>query len=477
MHWRITLEAVDPLAEGYRKEFMIEKDLGGLADGKLGCSIEDGKAIMKEVQKIIIERQLDLWVRYCRVCPTCDGLLPIKDYNQRKILTVFGEIPVRFPRLMVCQKCNPACCFSFSPAADICKDRATPELLELSAKLGAKFSYREASGVLATFLPDQSAKSFTTLRNRTLAIGRRIAAAERQQRWFEDLAYPDRSQLEFELTGDPASEFVFNVDTAHIPLIKRYGGRTFEAVVGHCGRGGRGDPPGPIFAFEGTHPRELKAMAALALKRQGYADQGEITVISDGAECLKRLASMLPQPVTHILDWFHISMKVQPIAQLASTAPKHLSSFESRVERMRWRLWNGQASRALSLISKVRRDLSRDTVPSIWAHRADKLLETLQVYIRRNKGSVVNYAERYRDGKRVSTAPAEASVNRLVAKRFVKKQQMRWSRTGAHYLLKVRGSVLNGDLSERTKYEAPKQPIPANIASFISPTPPFFKAA
>lgn len=477
MHWRITLEAVDPIGDQYRKEFMIEKDLDGLADGKLGCSIEDGKAIMKEVQKIIVERQLDLWVRYCRVCPTCGGLLPIKDYNQRKILTVYGEIPVRFPRLMVCQKCNPACCFTFSPAADICKDRATPELLELSARLGARFSYREASEVLATFLPDQSARSFTTLRNRTLAMGKRIEEAERRQRWFEDLKFPDRSQLELALAGDPACEFVFNVDTAHIPLLKQYGGRTFEAVVGHCGRGGRGDPPGPIFAFEGTHPRELKAVAALALKRQGYADQGEITVISDGAECLKRLAGMLPQPVTHILDWFHISMKVQPIAQLTSTAPKHISSFESRVERIRWRLWNGQAGRALSLIARVRRDLSKDTVPSIWALRADKLLETLQVYIRRNKGSVVNYAERYRDGKRVSTAPAEASVNRLVAKRFVKKQQMRWSRTGAHYLLKVRTSVLNGDLSERTKYEAPKQPIPGNIASFISPTPPLLRAA
>ncbi|SNY47976.1 hypothetical protein SAMN06297129_1293 [Pseudooceanicola antarcticus] len=477
MHWRITLEAVDPTGDQYRKEFMIENDLDGLADGKLGCSIEDGKAIMKEVQKIIVERQLDLWVRYCRVCPTCEGLLPIKDYSHRKILTVFGEIPVRVPRLMVCQKCNPACCFTFSPAADICKDRATPELLELSARLGAKFSYREASDVLARFLPDQSARTFTTLRNRTLALGKRIEEAERQQRWFEDLAYPDRKQLEFKLTGDPAREFVFNVDTAHIPMIKRYGGRTFEAVVGHCGRGGRGDPPGPIFAFEGTHPRDLKTMAALALKRQGYADQGEITVISDGAECLKRLAGMLPQPVTHILDWFHISMKVQPIAQLAATAPKHLSSFGGRIERIRWRLWNGQAGRALSLIARVRRDLSRDTVPSIWASRADKLLETLQVYIGRNRGSVVNYAGRYHEGKRVSTAPAEASVNRLVAKRFVKKQQMKWSRTGAHFLLKVRASVLNGDLPERTKYEAPKLPTPANIASFISPTPPLFRAA
>ncbi|NNX79381.1 MULTISPECIES: hypothetical protein [unclassified Roseobacter] len=218
-------------------------------------------------------------------------------------------------------------------------------------------------------------------------------------------------------------------------------------------------------------------LLALALKNEGYADQGEITVISDGAECLKRLAGMLPQPVTHILDWFHISMKIQPLALLAVTAPKHLSNFGNRIERIKWRLWSEQAGRAHSLIARARRDLSGDTVPSIWAHRADQLLETLQIYIRRNKSSVANYAERYRAGKRIATAPAEASVNRLVAKRFVKRQQMRWSRTGAHYLLKVRASVLNGDLAERTKYEAPKPPVPGNIAAFVSPTPPLLKAA
>lgn len=267
MHWRITLEAVDPIGDEYCKEFVIDKDLDGLTGGKLGCSLEDGKVIMKKVQKIIIERQLDLWVRYRRACPTCEGLLPIKDYNKRKLLTVFGEIPVRFPRLMVCQKCHPACCFTFSPVGDICPDRATPELLELSAKLGAKFSYREAAEVLATFLPDQSAHRFTTLRNRALKIGKSIETAEMHQRWHEDLEFEDRAQLELPIVDDPTGEFVFNVDTAHIPLVRRCGGRTFEAVVGHCGRGGRGDPPGPIFTFQGTRSFELKNAAALALRR------------------------------------------------------------------------------------------------------------------------------------------------------------------------------------------------------------------
>ena len=196
----------------------------------------------------------------------------------------------------------------------------------------------------------------------------------------------------------------------------------------------------------------MKATAALALKEQGYAGRGEI---SDGAECLKCLAGMLPQPAIHILDWFHISMKIQPLAQMVLTAPKGHRCFEADIDRIKWRFWNGQPKRALAVISSVRKQLSSNIDHCVWAMRADRLLEKLQTYISRNRSSIVNYAERYRSGQRIATSQAEASVNTLVAKRFVKKQQMRWSRTGAHYLLKVRAAMLNGNLSRRTKYEPP----------------------
>ena len=38
-------------------------------------------------------------------------------------------------------------------------------------------------------------------------------------------------------------------------------------------------------------------------------------------------------------------------------------------------------------------------------------------------------------------------VNQVIAKRMVKKQQMRWTPRGAHLLLQVRARVLNGDLA------------------------------
>jgi len=53
--------------------------------------------------------------------------------------------------------------------------------------------------------------------------------------------------------------------------------------------------------------------------------------------------------------------------------------------------------------------------------------------------------DRYRYGEMISTAFAESTVNQVVSKRMVKKQQMRWTQCGAHLLLQVRTRVLNGD--------------------------------
>lgn len=50
-----------------------------------------------------------------------------------------------------------------------------------------------------------------------------------------------------------------------------------------------------------------------------------------------------------------------------------------------------------------------------------------------------------RHGETISTAFVESTVNQVVSKRFVKKQQMRWTARGAHRLLQIRTKVLNED--------------------------------
>ncbi len=52
----------------------------------------------------------------------------------------------------------------------------------------------------------------------------------------------------------------------------------------------------------------------------------------------------------------------------------------------------------------------------------------------------------------MSTAFVESTVNTVVGKRLSKRQQMRWSRSGAHLMLQTRPRVLDGTL--RTRFQS-----------------------
>jgi hypothetical protein len=65
-----------------------------------------------------------------------------------------------------------------------------------------------------------------------------------------------------------------------------------------------------------------------------------------------------------------------------------------------------------------------------------KQLREFDTYIRNNQDYIPNYGERYRNGERIATSFVESTVNQLVSKRMVKRQQMQWTERGAHLLCK-----------------------------------------
>lgn len=225
----------------------------------------------------------------------------------------------------------------------------------------------------------------------------------------------------------------------------------------------------------------MRAEGLLALKRLGYEGKGDITVISDGEDCLKRLKLALPQPAKHILDWFHIAMKLHPIEQTAECWARRLPPNERKelledIAAVRRRLWNGQTDRAIDLVGRLFHDLKADEQGSSAIVSLRGGLLNLRIYIDQNRGSITNYGARYRERKRIASTAAEASVNNLVARRMVKKQQMRWSERGANLLLQVRVALANGDLAERLAYRPPVQPRQTIISPFV-PLPLFLRAA
>jgi hypothetical protein len=56
------------------------------------------------------------------------------------------------------------------------------------------------------------------------------------------------------------------------------------------------------------------------------------------------------------------------------------------------------------------------------------------------------YPTSYRYGARISTGFVESTVNQVISKRFCKKQQMQWTKRGAHLLLQTRVKTLNQEL-------------------------------
>ena len=54
-------------------------------------------------------------------------------------------------------------------------------------------------------------------------------------------------------------------------------------------------------------------------------------------------------------------------------------------------------------------------------------------------------------GEWISTGFVKSTVNQVISKRFGKRQQMQWSKAGAHQMLVVRTKVLNDDWESEFK--------------------------
>jgi hypothetical protein len=76
--------------------------------------------------------------------------------------------------------------------------------------------------------------------------------------------------------------------------------------------------PRPAVRVRWQRDRATREVGPTALTDQGWKENQPVTVISDGDPALPALVGTAAgRPVTHILDWFHISMRVRHIEQAA----------------------------------------------------------------------------------------------------------------------------------------------------------------
>jgi hypothetical protein len=106
------------------------------------------------------------------------------------------------------------------------------------------------------------------------------------------------------------------------------------------------------------------------------------------------------------------------------------------------------AGEAQDGLSDVLMDLLVIQARSAAAKKVADGLSEFERYIGNNREFIPNFGERRRQGETISTAFVESTINQVVSRRFVKKQQMHWTLRGAHLLLQTRTKVLNQDLDD-----------------------------
>ncbi len=118
----------------------------------------------------------------------------------------------------------------------------------------------------------------------------------------------------------------------------------------------------------------------------------------------------------------------------------------NKIERLKWSLWHGQVDKALGKIDELETSIEPFNETYARFPRLVMALSELRTYIVNNRHWIPNYEQRYHNGEAIATGFVESTVNQVVNKRFCKKQQMQWSKQGAHLLLQTRVKTLDGEL-------------------------------
>ena len=151
-----------------------------------------------------------------------------------------------------------------------------------------------------------------------------------------------------------------------------------------------------------------------------------------------------------MLDWFHITMRLTVLSQYARGVAHHDAADGARLlrslERIKWLLWHGNQHGPARRSAFFQDDVDGLELDYPNLGKFVRATNEFAVYIATNAGSLINYGERYRAGERISSCLAESTVNAVISKRFAKRQQMQWTKRGAHLLLQIRTRALDGTL-------------------------------
>jgi hypothetical protein len=403
--------------------------------------LDEAKDMLAGVQQVMAAQQVEDYMEQQRQCSHCHEPLACKGHHQIGLRTLFGKLTLSSPRLYTCS-CEPQQKRSWSPIATLFSERSTPELLCQEVRWASLLSYGLTVKLLGDLLPMEHQLSTANVSRHVHQIAERLEG----ELGDEQPSFIEGCPAQWYELPDPAAPLTVSLDGGyvHARSKKQRKDGSFEVIVG---KSTTGDGTTTRFGLVSGYDSKPRRRLFEVLQAQGLQMNQAVTFLTDGGDTVRDLTEGHSPLAQHILDWFHITMRLTVLNQMAKgVSIEHKGEkFEKELERVKWFLWHSNLYKALQLLEWLELDVDAEANPE--ARKLARTLYEFDHYIRTNQSSIPNYGDRYRNGEAISSAVAESSVNQIVSKRFVKKQQMRWTRHGAHLLLQVRTRILDDTLT------------------------------
>jgi hypothetical protein len=436
-----------------REVFALDRD--ELAPDTLGLQLAEAKDLLAAVQATVVEQQASAAIAKQVACPHCGVPRRHKDTRTIVVRSLFGTLRLASPRWWHCD-CRDQRTRTFQPLAGLLPERTTPELAYLQARFAGLVSYGITADLLGELLPLGRYLHPAVVRRAVHAVADRLEG-QLGEEWpsFIDTCQRDREEL-----PRPNLPIVVGLDGGYVHSSQQRSRADgwFEVIAGKAiPAAGRA----ACFGYVQTYDTKPKRRLFEVLRSQGMQANQQVTFLTDGGEDIRDIPCYLNAQAEHLLDWFHLTMRITVMAGMAKslrqpppdpefpgTPPADLAGeITCQLERLKWFCWHGNVFHALQTVDGILFDLDTAELGPEQA-RLLKAVREFDAYLRANAGRIPNYGERYRAGEAISTAFTESAVNQVISKRMVKKQQMRWTPRGAHLLLQIRTRVLNDQLAD-----------------------------
>ena len=258
----------------------------------------------------------------------CKGELASKGHYTATFRSLFGDVPIRIRRLLICPCQGTGDSKSFA-AFDLEAATVAPELAYVTARYAALAPFGKVANLLSELLPISGAQNAGTVRNRTMRAG-------------EVVVQPHAANTA-KAAAQPAKPVVIGLDGGYVRSRHRQDERHFEVIAGKVidaqGRQSR-------FAFARNSPVIASDAFKQALAVAGVTASTPATVLCDGDAGLWQLQRAALPNATIVLDWWHAAVRFEHALQAArglGVADAHLAAEAVRgLERAKWRSWHGR---------------------------------------------------------------------------------------------------------------------------------------